>query len=222
MKKHDLQIEGQISLFDFEGKPDYQGSQDENRRYSIEVDFEREINLQKCSCGSEPEKRFISSSEYFVKCPNCNKQTKYFKHMYEAMQSWNKGIIEQVTCAEEYYQETGKKTYWQDSQGKEAYWWRKDCESKEFPPIIKELSERLHKLFENQETYREEYEVWEHVPSLGKRYSIFVRKIISVPREELDKIYEEFKKYNLEIKESFAGWDEENNIKIAITTIQTV
>lgn len=26
--------------------------------------------------------------------------------------------------AEEYFMETGKKTYWQDSQGKKAYWWR--------------------------------------------------------------------------------------------------
>lgn len=29
-----------------------------------------------------------------------------------------------LTPAEEYFMETGKKTYWQDSQGKKAYWWR--------------------------------------------------------------------------------------------------
>lgn len=31
---------------------------------------------------------------------------------------------EQITPAQEYFNETGKTTYWQDSQGQKAYWWR--------------------------------------------------------------------------------------------------
>lgn len=33
---------------------------------------------------------------------------------------------ERLTPAEEYYKETGKKTYWQDSQGKPYMWWRNE------------------------------------------------------------------------------------------------
>lgn len=31
-----------------------------------------------------------------------------------------------LTPAEEYYIETGKRTYWQDSQGKPYKWWQED------------------------------------------------------------------------------------------------
>ena len=80
-------MEGQINIFDIT-EPDYHGATDEITRYSIEVDFENSIILQK-HCNYEPEIRFKSCHEYFVKCPKCGVRTKYFKHCYEAMQAWN-------------------------------------------------------------------------------------------------------------------------------------
>lgn len=42
------------------------------------------------------------------------------------------------TPAEEYYQETGKRTYWQDSQGKKAYWWRDSEPTEKTVPMFGE------------------------------------------------------------------------------------
>ena len=92
------QIEGQMSIFDFI-KPDYRDYQDEIRRLSIENDFERSIQLQTCSCGHRPKQFFRSYNEHFVKCPHCEKRTKYYKKGYEAKQAWNNGLREKPVAA---------------------------------------------------------------------------------------------------------------------------
>ena len=89
---HDLN--GQLSIFDMaQSAPDYHGAMDEITRYSIELDFEQKIILQK-HCSKSPEEYFRSCHEYFVKCPVCGKRTKYHRKAYQAKQAWNRGEIE--------------------------------------------------------------------------------------------------------------------------------
>ena len=66
------------------------GSKDEIVRYSIENRFTNSINLIRC-CSVDPEEMFRSSTEYFVRCKQCGKQTKTFRYLYEAKQAWNRG-----------------------------------------------------------------------------------------------------------------------------------
>ena len=75
--------------YDFSGKPDYKGSRDEIVRLTIENCFTMAIALKKC-CGVKPDEMFRSTTEYFVKCPECGKSTKMYKHLYEAKQAWNR------------------------------------------------------------------------------------------------------------------------------------
>lgn len=237
MKKHDLQIDGQINLFDLlesventpsDINPKMETSWDDMTEDELFEEIIKECDLKKYDIEEwqidigETEKDTRTAKTLKFKINQVAFKIGPFSHYAEDVRGGRRFI----NCDYDYKKGGGGSPEESIAEvidfikrhsknGKPAK------EAEEFPPIIKELSERLHKLFENQETYKEEYEVWEHVPSLGKRYSIFVRKIINVPREELDKIYEEFKKYNLEIKESFAGWDKEDNIKIAITTMWT-
>lgn len=81
----------QISIYDLFGAPDYD-SKDEIVRYSIENRFTNSINLIRC-CSMDPREMFRSSTEYFVRCKQCGKQTKTFKHLYEAKQAWNRGEV---------------------------------------------------------------------------------------------------------------------------------
>ena len=79
-------MRGQISIFDFYGKPE--SSHDEIIRYSNEARFTRNIKLFRC-CDVEPEELFISCKEYFIRCPICKRKTNLRKHLYEAMHEWN-------------------------------------------------------------------------------------------------------------------------------------
>jgi hypothetical protein len=81
----------QLSIFDYYGKPET--SKDEIIRYSLEKRFEEKIHLVECKCGAIPKKWFRSCKEYFIKCPVCGKQTKTYRHLYEADQMWNKGVV---------------------------------------------------------------------------------------------------------------------------------
>lgn len=86
----------QMTIFDldksnrYHGKPDYGNNKDEIVRLCIEDKFERAITLYKC-CNVEPKGMFRSCKEYFVRCPICNTRTRYFRHLYEAKQAWNRG-----------------------------------------------------------------------------------------------------------------------------------
>ena len=44
----------------------------------------------------------------------------------------------------------------------------------EYPPIIEELDKDLTLLFVGLITRDKSYEVWDHVPNLGKRYKLWV------------------------------------------------
>lgn len=237
MKKHDLQIDGQINLFDLlESVENTQSDISSNLRTSWDDMTEdelfeeiiKECDLKKYDIEEwqidigETEKDTRTAKTLKFKINQTDFKIGPFSHYAEDV----RGGRRFVSCDYDYKRGGGGTPAESITEvinfiRRESKNGKPDKEAEEFPPIIKELSERLHKLFENQKTYNEEYEVWEHVPSLGKRYSLFVRKIENVPREELDEIEEEFKKYNLEIKDSFAGWDEEDNIKIAITTMWT-
>ena len=72
-------------------KPDYHGSGDEIVRLTIENRYNLSIQLKKC-CGVKPKEMFRGCTEYFVKCPKCGRQTKMFRHLYEAKHRWNKDI----------------------------------------------------------------------------------------------------------------------------------
>lgn len=87
-------MKGQISILDLHGKPDYRGSRDEIIRHDIEAKFERSITLHDCDCGETPKEMFKSCHDYYVVCPVCGKKTKTYRHMYEAMQAWNRDILE--------------------------------------------------------------------------------------------------------------------------------
>lgn len=87
-------MEGQYSLFDYM-EPQYNGSLDEIVRLSAERKIQDNITLQKC-CNHIPAQKFRSCHEYFVECGICGKRTKYYPKMYQAMQSWNKGIYEKA------------------------------------------------------------------------------------------------------------------------------
>lgn len=85
----------QLSIFDldtstrYHGKPDYGDSKDEIVRGSSEHYFT--LNIPLANCHGEPVEMFRSSKEYFVRCPICNTRTRYFGHLYEAKQAWNRG-----------------------------------------------------------------------------------------------------------------------------------
>lgn len=105
MTKKEKVMEGQMSLFDFFGKPDYKGSRDEIVRSDIEAKFTLQMKTKDCTCGAEPVQMCESCKEYFVKCPECNRQTKTHRYMYEAIQAWNWGkTLDKDT------RKTGKKT----------------------------------------------------------------------------------------------------------------
>lgn len=70
--------------------PEYNGTRDEILRLHIEREFERKIHLKKCD-ETEPRAMFRSCTEFFIICPVCKKQTKFYKHLYEAKQAWNEG-----------------------------------------------------------------------------------------------------------------------------------
>ena len=98
MKQNCLAPNGQISIWDYLGEisehkyygdPDYGGALDEILRMDIENKFELEIPLDECH--GEPKKMFRSCREYFIICPVCGKRTQYWKHLYQAMQAWNRG-----------------------------------------------------------------------------------------------------------------------------------
>lgn len=71
-------------------KPDYGNTRDEIIRATIERKYEKKIRLKKC-CGFEPVIKFQSCTEYFVQCQVCRSKTKYYRHIYEAKQAWNRG-----------------------------------------------------------------------------------------------------------------------------------
>lgn len=74
-------------------------------------------------------------------------------------------------------------------------------EEHKFAPIIDDLAKDLHKLLYPNE-YEEKYEVWDHVPYLGYRYSLDI-KINLTEREfiinKLKELKEKYKKHKLEI-----------------------
>ena len=84
----------QLNIFNYLS-PDYKGSGDEIIRAHIESQFEEMIILNEC-CGQKPLEYFKSCKEYFIKCPICQRRTRYFKHLYQAKQAWNKGESENV------------------------------------------------------------------------------------------------------------------------------
>ena len=77
-------------------RPDYKGSRDEIVRMDIEAAFTRSIQLKKC-CEEKPKELFRSNHDYFIKCQKCGRQTRKYRHLYEAKQAWNEEIIGGIT-----------------------------------------------------------------------------------------------------------------------------
>lgn len=74
-------------------------------------------------------------------------------------------------------------------------------------PIIDELSEDIHKLFENCDIRKERYTVWSHVPNLGKRYEawIDVKDKEFVMNLSFEPLVEKYKRKSLEVSISSTG-----------------
>ena len=77
-------------------KPDYHGARDEITRSHIESAFTEKIKLKACVCGVVPHEMFRSDTAHFVGCPRCRRQTKEYRHLYEAKQAWNKMMSEEA------------------------------------------------------------------------------------------------------------------------------
>lgn len=80
-----------MTIFDFI-EPAY-FSNDEILRLSSERQLEDCIILQLC-CGTSPVIYFRSCHEFFVECPRCKKRSLVCKKIYQAMQSWNRGLFQ--------------------------------------------------------------------------------------------------------------------------------
>ena len=74
-------------------------------------------------------------------------------------------------------------------------------------PIIDELSKDVHYLFSMCEIENEDYEVWDHVPNLGKRYEawIFVKNQEDVMNLTLEPLIEKYKKKSLDVSFNSSG-----------------
>ena len=92
--KSNSDFPGQMSIFDFL-RPDFYGERDEIVRLHIETQFEMQIALVKCSCGCDPKPMFKSDKDYFIECHNCSCRTGMYRHLYEAKQAWNRGLVSQ-------------------------------------------------------------------------------------------------------------------------------
>jgi len=91
-----------------------------------------------------------------------------------------------------------------------------------FAPVIDDLSTELSNLFTNND-YSEEYEVWDHVPYLGYRYSFNVSINISDLETVVDRLKEvenKYSKYNLEVSVlQTPCFKTKDNISLFISTL---
>ena len=67
-----------------------------------------------------------------------------------------------------------------------------------FPPIIRELSRDIWKTFKSDKHEDEAYEVWSHVPNLGKRYVIWI-EVKDILPDQVNALKDKYKKYDLEL-----------------------
>ena len=108
MKKDDEQLPGQLSVFDLlnEGRPcDYSWQREIGQM--VELDDGRIGTITKI----EPYyTEVLTKDGLLVGTPTTMAPV-------------------DMTMAQAYYAETGKKTYWQDSDGKPAYWWRSELKT---------------------------------------------------------------------------------------------
>lgn len=82
-----------------------------------------------------------------------------------------------------------------------------DIKEPEYPPIIAELDKELAVLFTNQSIRDKSYEVWSHVPALGKRYCIWVDMVTQQNNRRSNK-YLTYKG----ITQTYAEWAREYEI----------
>lgn len=79
----------------------------------------------------------------------------------------------------------------------------------EYPPIIEELDKDLTLLFIGLITRDKSYEVWDHVPNLGKRYKLWVdvreEDTVKIKDINLEPIIEKYKAKQLEVSISSTG-----------------
>lgn len=77
----------------------------------------------------------------------------------------------------------------------------------EYPPIIEELDKDLTLLFVGLITRDKSYEVWDHVPNLGRRYKLWVdvREEDTVKDISLEPIIDKYKAKQLEVSISSTG-----------------
>ena len=91
-----------------------------------------------------------------------------------------------------------------------------------FAPVIDDLSTDLSNLFANND-YSEEYEVWDHVPYLGYRYSFNVSVNISDLETVVDRLKEvenKYSKYSLEVSVlQTPCFKTKDNISLFISTL---
>ena len=90
-----------------------------------------------------------------------------------------------------------------------------------FAPVIDELSTDISKIFPNHE-YTEEYEIWDHVPSIGYRYftSVSVSKTeCDNAINELEKLRKIYAKKDLEISVLWSPCFNTDGTRLHISTL---
>lgn len=81
--------------------------------------------------------------------------------------------------------------------------WLPESQKQKYMPIIQKLDDEVRKICEGYEIDEAEYEVWEHVPNLGKRYCVWINDVINddlvrVSRD-LRALIDRYKRFDLEI-----------------------
>ena len=98
-----------------------------------------------------------------------------------------------------------------------------DKPKSKYPAIIEELSKDLFSIFSNNKCHMrdETYRLWDHVPNLGKRYSVFVEiKSEYAKTLSLAALIEKYKRQQLEVSISVTpSWDKDFDQSLMISTL---
>ena len=71
------------------------------------------------------------------------------------------------------------------------------CET--WHPLIKSLAKEVFMIFRDEESGDDSYEVWDHVPNLGKRYEVWFYGVEEFDFDKFQKLQQAYKEEKLEV-----------------------
>lgn len=96
--------------------------------------------------------------------------------------------------------------------------WLPESQKQKYMPIIQKLDDEVKKICEGYEIDEAEYEVWEHVPNLGKRYCAWINDVheddLVRVSSQLRALIERFKRFDLEISICGSPGKEDENYHV--------